>query len=289
MTAVTISARDLAGRLSLHKLARSWRGRCPSCDYAGDVFSVREGKAGRPRLYCANGCSRENLDDVLGRVVAGWKPELRGDDEAKGDAERRAHKQALALRLWDGSACEGLHRAYMTARGLAVLADSPALRFRGDCPHPEGGRLPAMVAAVRDVAGKLVAVHRTYLQRDGGGKAAVTPQKASLGPVWGAAIRLHDVAAEIVVGEGIETSLSAGLLLGLPAWAAINAGNLAKGLVLPAEVRSVIVAADPDPPGETAARDAALRWSTEGRKVRIARPNRFRQDFNDLLCENNDE
>ncbi len=68
----------------------------------------------------------------------------------------------------------------------------------------------------------------------------------------------------------------------LPAWAAVSAGNLAKGLLLPLAVKQIIIAADPDEPGEQAARLAALRWSREGRAVRIARPNGD-VDFNDLL------
>ncbi len=46
--------------------------------------------------------------------------------------------------------------------------------------------------------------------------------------------------------------------------------------------REVIVLADGDDPGEAAARDCALRWQREGRRVRIARPPRG-QDFNDML------
>ena len=71
-------------------------------------------------------------------------------------------------------------------------------------------------------------------------------------------------------------------LLGLPAWAAISAGNMAKGLVLPPEARRVIIAADPDDVGRKAARDAWIRWTAEGREVRIAIPDGA-ADFNDLL------
>ena len=55
----------------------------------------------------------------------------------------------------------------------------------------------------------------------------------------------------LVIGEGIESSASAGRLMGLPAWAAVSAGNLAKGLVLPSEARRVVIAADPDDPVAT--------------------------------------
>jgi putative DNA primase/helicase len=57
---------------------------------------------------------------------------------------------------------------------------------------------------------------------------------------------------------------------GHPAWAALSTSGL-RALDLPGEVREVIVLADGDEPGEAAARDAALRWMREGRRVRIAR------------------
>lgn len=278
----SISARDLANRLDLAKYPRSWRGRCPACDYPGNVFSVRERRGGtRPRLYCANGCDHDALDHAISQVISGWKPEPRDDDDPAKIAERRAAKQEAALRLWSGSERTG-HEAYLEARGLKGIATSPALRFRGDCYHPEGGKHPAMVALVQNAAGVAVAVHRTYLTKDRAGKANIEPAKASLGPVWGAAIRLQAAAPELVIGEGLESAASAGVLIGLPAWASISAGNLAKGLVLPPEVRSVIVAADPDSEGERAAVSAALRWRAEGRGVRIARPTGD-GDFNDVL------
>ena len=108
--------------------------------------------------------------------------------------------------------------------------------------------------------------------------------RASLGLAWGGAIRLAGPVSglPLVIGEGIETSASAGRLMNLPAWAAISAGNLGQGLALPREIAAVIIAADPDGPGERAAREAALRWSREGRAVRIARPCGA-GDFNDIL------
>ncbi len=194
--------------------------------------------------------------------------------------------QPFAQTLWNRcvSAQGTLAATYLTARGIAHLAASPALRFCNDTSHPEQGRHPAMVAAAHTADGILAAVHRTYLHASGARKAHVTPTKASLGPTWGAAIRLHPAAQEIVIGEGIETSGAAGLLLRLPAWAAISAGNLARGLLLPPEIQSVVIAADPDAAGDRAAQQAALRWRAEGRHVRIERPV-GPGDFADILLE----
>ena len=276
---------DLAGRLALKHHGRSWRGACPACGYAG-TFAMRSGRGDAVRLFAACGCTRDDLADAVRRVAGGEAlPGAHRAADAQDMLAARARKQTAALRLWAGSeaAAGTLADAYLIGRALPGLAAASTLRFRGDCPHPEGGRLPALVALVTDAAGQPLAVHRTYLRADGRGKASVEPQKATLGPVWGGAIRLDPVAPELVIGEGIETSASAGRLLGLPAWAAISAGNLARGLVLPPEVRRVVIASDADEPGETAARAAALRWSAEGRAVRIARPDHAGQDFNDVL------
>jgi putative DNA primase/helicase len=141
-----------------------------------------------------------------------------------------------------------------------------------------------MIALVCNVVGMPLAIHRTFLAKDGS-KSRVAPVKASLGPIWSGAIRLNEVAdgRPLVIGEGIETSASAGRLMGLPAWAALSAGNLGKGLVLPPEAGCVVIAADPDWHGREATRAAWQRWKAEGREVRIAMPDRDGCDFNDLL------
>jgi len=102
-----------------------------------------------------------------------------------------------------------------------------------------------------------------------------------LGPCRGGAVRLADADDEVMVGEGIETCLSAMQATGKPAWAALSAPGL-RALELPSTIRKVIILADSDDAGENAALAAANRWMAEGHDVRIARPPRG-QDFNDML------
>ena len=277
-----MQVRDLSERLGLERSGRSWRGTCPACDYPR-AFAARLGKNNAALIFCANGCRHADLRAALESLGAGILLKTRPPPTAATESRRR---QGAALRLAEGSlpAAGTLADTYLTGRALPGLAASPALRFRHDTPHPEGGKLPALVAMVTDTDGRAVAVHRTYLARDGGGKAKVTPDRASLGPVWGGAIRLADATPDgvVLVGEGIETAASAGRLTGLPAWAAISAGNLARGLILPASIRRVVIAVDPDPPGEAAAREAADRWRHAGLAVQLARPT-GQGDFNDIL------
>jgi putative DNA primase/helicase len=278
-----MTALDLAARLNRKRYPRSWRGRCPCCDYPGGSFSVLAARDGTARFFCANGCSR---DDLANAITGAFGQRASRTEPPARDLASREQNRERALALWRGSepASGTLADRYLTARGLPGLAASPALRYRCDTPHPEGGRLPAMIALVTDAAGMPLGVHRAYLSRDGS-KARIEPAKASLGPVWGGAIRLDAMKPDIslVIGEGIESSASAGRMMGLPAWAAVAAGNLAKGLVLPSVVQRVVIAADPDDAGRNAARDAWLRWKAEGRDVQIAQPHCEGRDFNDLL------
>ena len=61
-----------------------------------------------------------------------------------------------------------------------------------------------------------LAIHRTFLARDGGGKAPVDPQKMMLGPCRGGAVRLAEPGDVLMVGEGIETCLAAMRATGHP-------------------------------------------------------------------------
>lgn len=200
-------------------------------------------------------------------------------DASAGDAARleRAREAWCAATCVRGSPAV----AYLAVRGLGHLTGSRALRWCPAISHPAGGRHPALLAMVQDVEGQPVGIHRTYVTPDGARARHLSPGKASLGPIGGGAVRLHAAGPELVVGEGIESSASAGLMLDLPAWAALSTSGL-HTLMLPDDVRNVVIAADPDPPGEAAAQAAAARWTAEGRTVRIARP-AGAGDFNDVL------
>jgi phage/plasmid primase-like uncharacterized protein len=246
---------------------------------------MKVGKGKQPALYCSNGCTAEQLSDIAKTALGtAWSPPPPVDEQSV--AQARIAKQTAALRLGNGSEpCIGTAAArYLASRALPDLVHSAALRFRGDCWHAERSKHRAMIALVQDVAGSPLAVHRTYLTRQGA-KANVNPVKASLGPLWTGAIRLQAAQDEVLIGEGIETAASAGVLLGLPAWAALSAGNMAAALILPPDIRTVTIAADADGPGRKAALDGAARWRKEGRTVRIATPDKPGQDFNDILRE----
>ena len=227
--------------------------------------------------HCAGAaCGPNDGPRLLSRKVRRAPVELKPDP----DDTRRSE---AALAIWESAkrAQGTLVEVYLASRGIH-LAAPVALRFHPGLKHPSGGIWPAMVALVtRGSDGKPLAIHRTYLARDGIGKAPVEPQKMMLGPCRGGAVRLAKPGDVLMVGEGIETCLAAMQASGHPAWAALSTSGL-RALDLPKDVRDVIVLADGDEAGEAAARDCALRWQREGRRVRIARPPQG-MDFNDML------
>lgn len=285
MTAETI-AKALGGR----KVGVGWMARCPTHDDCEPSLSIRDADDGKVLVCCHAGCDQERVIATL-RSRGLWtengprrfiRPAPRAVATSQPDRDD-AKRSKAALAIWQSATPAGgsLVEAYLASRGLH-LPPPPTLRFHIGLKHPSGGIWPAMVALVtRGSDDTPLAIHRTFLARDGGGKAPVDPQKMMLGPCRGGAVRLAAPSDVLMVGEGIETCLAAMRATGHPAWAALSTAGL-RNLDLPGDVRDVIVLADGDDPGEAAARDCASRWKRERRRARIARPPQG-MDFNDLL------
>ena len=283
-------AETIAKALGGRRVGEIWMAHCPVHDDRTPSLSIRVGKDGKILVRCHAGCAQRELIAALrerdlwqtaGRTLKMARNHRhRSPENPDLDAPRRS---GAARAIWQESqAAEETSAArYLRSRGLN-LPPSPVLRFHGGLKHSTGGVWPAMVALVTDGAtGSPIAIHRTFLARDGDGKAPVEPAKMMLGPCRGGVVRLGEPDAVLMIGEGIETCLSAMQAVGNAAWAALSTSGL-RSLDLPRGVRDVIVLADGDEPGEAAARDCAQRWKREGRRVRIARPPQG-MDFNDML------
>ena len=277
---------QLADRLDLYRAGNCWRGECPACHYGKPTLLLKE-RRNRIAFACVSCGDRDAIAAALAAAGAGEK--IDGGDRMEAEqkaAEGRRKATERAAVLWRGSEAvtsDNPAGRYLSRRKLGFAIGNDRLRYRGDMPHPDHRKYPALVCRIDDAAGDLVAIQRVYLDLEGR-KADIDPMKACKGPIWGGAIRFA-TGPEIVVAEGPETALAAGRLLGLPAWSAINAGNLGKGLILPPEVQRVVIAADHDKPGIEAAEAAARRWKAEGRAVRIVRPDKPGDDFADVLAQ----
>lgn len=196
----------------------------------------------------------------------------------------------------NAKAVAAILRTCQPAAGTLVESYLRARAIPGAIPHslfyhpsllhaPSSTRWPAMVAAVMRWPGDvLVALHRTYLAHDGSGKAPVTPNKMMLGSVAGGAVRFGDALETIIVAEGIETALSLYHATGITTWAALSTSGI-RGLILPppATTPHIILAADHDTAGITAAQEAAEKWQRLGHLVKVAIPPAPGMDFNDVL------
>lgn len=265
--------------------------------------------------------------------------EERKDQEiSRAEAEQAKQERAAdrAARIFNESTSLNGTSAdeYLRRRGIFLkpematdLRFAAGLEYRGypDADAPEEialGVFPCMIAAIRNAAGAIIGIHRTYL--DPNEPAKLKPPgdhrqnkaKKSFGSVVGGAIRLGPVRPVMAIGEGIETCLSWYDLGYGPddvgVMCAVSLGNLAggatgtikhpsgrgtisngipdmekPGIILPEDVREVILLGDGD--SDPVATRAKLltgyrRFREQGRTVSLQIV-LSKADFNDALLE----
>lgn len=265
--------------------------RCPAHDDSTPSLSISEAPDGKLLVHCHAGCSQAAVIDALraanlwptGKTAAGGRISRRTSPPRREHSLDDRARLARAMQIWCAArtAVDSPAAIYLQSRGI-TLSPPKTLRFHGNLRHKSGATLPALVALVTTGGDdRPVGIHRTFLTGDGRGKAPIKPNKMLLGPCRGGAVRLAAARQPLLIGEGIETCLSAMQKTGFAAWAALSASAM-RTLELPRGIRQIILLADGDRPGQTAARAAAMRWRCQGRFVRIAQaPDGM--DFNDLL------
>ena len=173
-------------------------------------------------------------------------------------------------------------------RGLEPLRFHPKCfyRAREDAPRETW---PALIAAVTDTKGMITGVLRTWLARDGSGKAPIATPRRAMGHLLGNGVRFGVASPAtrgptvIAAGEGLETMLALRCVLpGMPMIAALSATHLA-ALVLPLGLQRLYVARDNDRAGHRAAEMLATRAKADGIEVLVLTPQA--DDFNtDLVA-----
>jgi phage/plasmid primase-like uncharacterized protein len=243
-------------------------------------LSLRQGSDGSAIVHCFSGCHPRDIFRALrgGEIVS---TDIRHVNEGPSDSERIE----MARRIWsEASGATGTPaQVYLQSRGIAI-AIPPSIRFAANLWHSPNVYAPTLVAAVQSPSASITGIQRIYLKADGSGKADLEPAKKSLGQCVGGAVRLARAGDTLVLAEGIETGLSVIQATGLPVWVALGTSGL-RAMQLPNQVRDVIIAADNDVnnAGQRAAQDAAAKFISEGRCVRIAMPQTPGTDFNDSL------
>jgi hypothetical protein len=206
--------------------------------------------------------------------------------EAPPETPRPNELTAGAKRLLAG--CKPITKSspaadYLAIRGCTTPDNDvlwhPALR------HRSGHIGPAIVAIVTDiVTGERINLHRTWIKPDGAGKAEIEKPRLLLKHhrAHGGVIRLFPdeaVTTGLCIAEGLETTLSAAHGF-TPAWATLDAGNLATFPVLDG-IECLTVAVDHDRAGLAAFNTVAARWLAAGREVRQWLPPDYGADIND--------
>jgi len=267
---------------------------CPICQAGKDRFRF-DNKEGRGTYFCSQ-CGSGDGFDLLMRVTNKNFAEIAKEIEPMvGTAtitpikKRQNHSHAIERIVQSCQLVEeGDHvSAYLAGRGLKLNTNN--VRLAKHQPyHHDGeitGHYDTMVSRITDSFGSRNGLHLTYLKD--GKKAHVPSDKKILKNVEslnGSFILLGKVDPIMCIGEGIETTLAGMAIHECSGMATINA-TLMKSVILPAEVKSVVILADNDRSftGQEAAYSLAKRLVSEGRTVSVDIPDIADTDFADLL------
>jgi putative DNA primase/helicase len=256
-----------------------WSDFCPAhADKHSRSLSIGIGDNGKLLLHCFATCTFSEIIQAAG---------LRGVDIPDLSAPlERSHAEmiALARRIWQEtrSLAGTVAQRYLQGRGINITA--PALRFH---PHLASTEIrevqfPALVAGIQAPDGSFAGIQATWLAADGSDKAPLltTPRKI-FGHRAGGAVRLAPATDRLAIAEGLETALSVQQATSLPTWATLGTSGM-KSVEVPTSLRSLIIAADADSAGVSAAEHARLRFIRQGRRVRVVLPP-VGNDFNQMV------
>jgi hypothetical protein len=233
---------------------------------------------------------RDVLDDLRRRRLIGPDNELLGGHGPRARTASRTEqdRRAAAMAIWESGRGLGrtLSAAYCRGRAIGRHLPGPwALRHASEVPisvyRPRRHRRPALLAGLMDAGGALTAVEITYLTPGGRRATDLRLSRKTVGVApSGCAVRLDLAAPEMLVGEGVFTTLSASERFQLPAWALLSALNL-RAWRAPDGVRSVLIAADRGVEGEASAAVLQLRLQAQSVSAQVALPPEPFGDWND--------
>ena len=231
---------------------------------------------------CSNG-QRDGFGLIECQTGLVFGPALDKIEGLLGEAAERPKMEITRAERLRKEVIKSKRSLYLEGRGLEV---PDILRWHKSLAYyidgVEVGKYPAMLAPVMR-GPKFLTYHVTYLH--GGKKVAHDPARKILpGPsTTGASVPLYSAGRVLGVAEGIETAIAAKMLTGIPTWAALNAGNMAKWNCPPG-VEHVVIFGDNDEnyAGQAAAYTLAHRLKCSGLIVEIRFPEII-GDWNDVL------
>ena len=164
---------------------------------AGRWVDFASGQHGDLLDLIAHTCRLHTFRDVLDearRFLSMPEREYQGSGPARPPVPSGSPEAAQRLFASAKPIPGTLAAIYLRSRGIADVHDLPALRFHPRCFYrahegvpPE--TWPALLAAVTDLDGAITGVLRTWLARDGSGKAPLATPRRSLGHLLGSGVR----------------------------------------------------------------------------------------------------
>lgn len=193
--------------------------------------------------------------------------------------------QQRAFDLWDsaqpliGTPAQN----YLRRRSISILP--PALRFHPRTPLGRGKQAvfrPALIAALHERS-HFVAVQRTFLDSQEPRRARdLANPRRMLGRPDHSAVVLAPANDTLGLAEGIETAMSAIMLLDIPVWAVLGNERLAH-VAIPDTVTRLILLPDNDRGGRIGAAKAVKAYAMPGRMIEVLWPPHGYNDWNDLI------
>jgi hypothetical protein len=260
--------------------------RTPSCRIYDDHFYCFGCGARGNQIDWLTKVEGLDRDKAIAQLKSGDGPTI--DRAPKPKQRDKAGSIAYALKLWQAATpiAGTLAARYLSDTRGIDLAQLPAdvnetLRYHPRCAFGSVNH-PCLLALMRDVmTDEPVGIQRIALTR-----TAEKIERRALGNLG--VVKLWKPNGQLVIGEGLETTLSAATRVPYedaplrPAWAMISTYSYAQFPAIQG-VERLILLIDHDEPGINAANLCADRWSRARRTVVRLMPDEPGTDFNDLI------
>lgn len=257
---------------------------CPAHDDRTPSLSVRVGE--KALLFkCFAGCDTIDVIGAIRRLDRNIQ--LTGQNTAPSPQISLSPQwlQQRALDLWDGAHPLVGTSAEQYLQRRSIILSPPALRFHRRTPLGRGKRAvfrPALLAALHERS-RLVALQRTFLDPGEPRRARdLGNPRRMLGRPGQGAVILAPANDTLGLAEGVETALSAILLLDIPVWATLGNERLAH-VAIPDTVTRLILLPDNDRGGRIGAAKAVEAYAMPGRTIETLWPPQGFNDWNDVL------
>jgi hypothetical protein len=273
----------------VRQLAGKWHGdyalcRCPAHKDGKASLTVRVGERA-VLFHCFAGCTPESIMSALrsGKIIAPIDHDPGERRQAKSDFKK------LALSIWRFADPFAGTLADRYLRSRAIIPTGVAARYDAKCQFGAGEEkafAPALIVPIEEDSG-VVAIHRTFLNADGTGKADIEEPKRMLGNPGTGAVRWGGIPADGILrlAEGVEDAASVMNLLepGLFVWPVLGIERY-QTISIPESIKQVVIYSQHGAEASRAIKRATPRLTANGRRLLVKKPPHA-GDWNDLLQE----